>query len=162
MKPSFFSDRYDASMDGGRRYSTCLTKRKRKARSVCELSDDEDPGQQFDKNALLKDKNTRTLKKRKQQTTLFFPTVKQPDRRRNGTHTRKNDKSVKKVHNKRTKPLKLSVPKKSRLEQTFLDLGQKNFDLKTCKLCGMMYAPGKEEDEKIHSKVCKTLQKQLK
>ena len=42
-------------------------------------------------------------------------------------------------------------------EQTFLDLGQKNFDLKTCKLCGMMYAPGKIEDEKIHRKVCKSI-----
>ena len=176
MKPSFYSaksDRRYASLEGGRRYSTCLAKRKRRVRSVCELSDDEDPGQQFDddivlttpttdKNALVKSKNSKTLKKRKQQTTLFFPTVKQPDRHGNGTQIRKYGKSVQKIHDKRAKPLKRSVPKKSRLEQTFLDLGQKNFDLKTCKLCGMMYAPGKREDEKIHSKVCKTLQKQIK
>ena len=125
MKPSFYSaksDRRYASLEGGRRYSTCLAKRKRRVRSVCELSDDEDPGQQFDddivlttpttdKNALVKGKNSKTLKKRKQQTTLFFPTVKQPDRRGNGTQIRKYGKSVQKIHDKRAKPLKRSVPK---------------------------------------------------
>ena len=47
-------------------------------RSVCELLDDEDPGQQFDKRLLLKDKKYENVKEKKQQTTLFFPTVKQP------------------------------------------------------------------------------------
>ena len=176
MKPSFFTAsrlKRHGKLDGGRPHSICLAKRKRKVRSVCELSDDEDTGHLFDdgivlntptvnKNSLSKGSKLKTSKKRKQQTTLLFPTVKQPDRRSNGTQARKYGKSVQKLHDSKSKISKPSVTKRSRLEQTFLDLGQKNFDLKTCKLCGMMYAPGKREDEKIHAKVCKTLQKQLK
>lgn len=37
-------------------------------------------------------------------------------------------------------------------KQTFLDLGQKDFFMKTCKECGFAYDPSFEEDEKAHKK----------
>ncbi|BDA40851.1 probable N-acetyltransferase ESCO1 [Coccomyxa sp. Obi] len=37
------------------------------------------------------------------------------------------------------------------LTQLHLDLGQANFACKTCKLCGMTYAPGEENDERVHA-----------
>ncbi|KAK9805899.1 hypothetical protein WJX73_002728 [Symbiochloris irregularis] len=36
------------------------------------------------------------------------------------------------------------------LTQLHLDLGQSNFTCVTCRVCGMTYAPGQEEDEKMH------------
>ena len=46
---------------------------------------------------------------------------------------------------------------KKKVVQTFLDLGQKHFDLRACPKCRMMYAPGNEEDEKMHRSVCARL-----
>lgn len=46
-------------------------------------------------------------------------------------------------------PSKLPLKKKA-LSQTHLDLGQKNFFSKRCPICGLVYTPGKEEDERLH------------
>ena len=40
--------------------------------------------------------------------------------------------------------------KKPKLQQLFLDFGQKSFSSVKCTICNMMYAPGKEEDEISH------------
>jgi N-acetyltransferase len=40
--------------------------------------------------------------------------------------------------------------KKPKLQQLFLDFGQKSFSSITCKICHMLYAPGREEDEAAH------------
>ncbi|XP_020588754.1 protein CHROMOSOME TRANSMISSION FIDELITY 7-like isoform X2 [Phalaenopsis equestris] len=42
--------------------------------------------------------------------------------------------------------------KKRRCEQYHLDLGQSDFMLCACSLCGLMYARGVEEDEQVHRK----------
>ena len=39
-----------------------------------------------------------------------------------------------------------------KLEQMYLDFGQKSFGQTVCDGCGMMYFPGKDEDEKEHKK----------
>ena len=41
---------------------------------------------------------------------------------------------------------------KSKLKQTFLDLGQNGFSAKECDICGMVYAPGVSSDEGDHLK----------
>ena len=46
-------------------------------------------------------------------------------------------------------------------EQTFLDFGQSNFGSKICKICGMMYSPGKPEDEALHSAYCEKKSKPI-
>lgn len=38
----------------------------------------------------------------------------------------------------------------SKLTQTYLDFGQKNFFPIRCSICGLVYTPGKIEDEKLH------------
>ncbi|KAK3146737.1 hypothetical protein QOZ80_3BG0271080 [Eleusine coracana subsp. coracana] len=40
--------------------------------------------------------------------------------------------------------------KKRTYAQFHLDLGQSDFVLHTCSVCGMMYARGNEDDEKVH------------
>lgn len=40
--------------------------------------------------------------------------------------------------------------KKRSYAQFHLDLGQSDFNLRTCSTCGVKYAPGEEEDEKAH------------
>ena len=41
---------------------------------------------------------------------------------------------------------------RKKLHQTYLDLGQKNFGHVTCKVCGMVYIPGQDWDEKLHTR----------
>ena len=43
-----------------------------------------------------------------------------------------------------------TTKKKPKLQQLFLDFGQKSFSRVKCNTCGMLYAPGKEEDEIAH------------
>lgn len=64
-------------------------------------------------------------------------------------------KEVKKDTPKKKKAAnKASVnTKQPKLEQLFLDFGQKNFDARICEECGMMYAPGIPEDVKMHAKL---------
>eukprot|EP00958_Prasinococcus_capsulatus_P019374 scaffold2378_cov424-Prasinococcus_capsulatus_cf.AAC.2 len=38
-----------------------------------------------------------------------------------------------------------------RSQQLFLDVGQKNFDHVTCKVCGLLYAKGQPSDERTHA-----------
>lgn len=45
-----------------------------------------------------------------------------------------------------------NLSKKRRYEQYHLDLGQSDFIIHTCSLCGLMYARGVEEDEQVHRK----------
>jgi hypothetical protein len=167
---------------------TNLLKKKRKMKSICELSSDEegdDVGEEYTKqinrfktpttkiirhdtneNKVIQSKEHKELKRKKQQTLLFFPTIKQKAKK-NKISSLNNINSQTITDNKIRESQQQSNIKKRRkkshknFEQTFLDLGQKNFDLKTCKLCGMMYAPGKIEDEKIHRKVCKSLIKSM-
>ncbi|KAG6536507.1 hypothetical protein ZIOFF_001565 [Zingiber officinale] len=40
--------------------------------------------------------------------------------------------------------------KKRSYAQCHLELGQSDFLLRSCFVCGMMYAPGDESDEKLH------------
>lgn len=47
---------------------------------------------------------------------------------------------------KQVKPVNISKPKK----QLYLDLGQVDFSYTTCKVCGIMYAKGEEQDEHTH------------
>lgn len=42
------------------------------------------------------------------------------------------------------------LPGSSKLTQTYLDLGQKNFFPIRCPSCGFVYTPGKRQDEKLH------------
>ncbi|ONM16232.1 Protein CHROMOSOME TRANSMISSION FIDELITY 7 [Zea mays] len=42
------------------------------------------------------------------------------------------------------------VSKKRNYAQLHLELGQPDFVLHTCSVCGMMYARGNDEDEKVH------------
>jgi len=42
-------------------------------------------------------------------------------------------------------------PKKARLEQTFLDFGQRDIGPISCAQCGMMYSRGVAEDEALHA-----------
>ena len=42
------------------------------------------------------------------------------------------------------------VSKKRNYAQFHLELGQPDFLLHTCSVCGMMYARGNDEDEKVH------------
>lgn len=43
-------------------------------------------------------------------------------------------------------------PHTEKLEQSYLDVGQRNFGSVTCEGCGMLYNPGKPEDEEVHTK----------
>eukprot|EP00249_Psilotum_nudum_P018619 c26889_g1_i2 orf=877-2010(+) len=45
---------------------------------------------------------------------------------------------------------KISCPKRG-LRQYFLDLGQSDFSYTTCQICGLLYACGQEDDEKLHA-----------
>ena len=49
-----------------------------------------------------------------------------------------------------SKTSSVSIQKKPKLQQLFLDFGQKSFSRVKCKECGMMYAPGRDEDEAAH------------
>ena len=42
------------------------------------------------------------------------------------------------------------MPKKRKLEQLFLDFGQKNLESTTCAECGMVYSVGVPSDEQLH------------
>ena len=46
--------------------------------------------------------------------------------------------------------------KKRRLEQYFLDFGQKDMTCKSCNSCGFVYSVGLEDDEKMHALFHKT------
>ena len=50
----------------------------------------------------------------------------------------------------------------SKVEQTFLDLGQSNFGTQKCEVCGMIYSPGKPEDERLHDSYCATKTKPIR
>lgn len=45
----------------------------------------------------------------------------------------------------------VSFKKKPRMEQMYLDLGQKNFSPITCEECGMLYTPGHPQEEAAHN-----------
>lgn len=49
--------------------------------------------------------------------------------------------------------------KKQKLKQTYLDLEQRDFERKTCKICGMMYSPGVKSDEIDHNRFCSLFRK---
>lgn len=49
-----------------------------------------------------------------------------------------------------SKTSSVPIQKKPKLQQLFLDFGQKSFSRVKCKECGMMYAPGRDEDEAAH------------
>ena len=49
-------------------------------------------------------------------------------------------------------------PKKRQI-QSFLDVGQKEFDKRTCPKCGMVYSFGHVEDEKDHQRYCSSVEK---
>ena len=47
-------------------------------------------------------------------------------------------------------------PKLRKLQQMYLDLGQRNFGKQTvCNICGMLFVHGVEEDAKEHERICK-------
>lgn len=41
--------------------------------------------------------------------------------------------------------------------QTHLDLGQRNFYSTRCRTCGLVYTPGKDEDDRLHAAYHKNL-----
>ena len=49
--------------------------------------------------------------------------------------------------------------RKGAFVQTYLDLGQRGFDLTECPICTMMYTPGIEEDERRHKTLCASFKK---
>jgi hypothetical protein len=59
-------------------------------------------------------------------------------------------RSPSKTNNTNGNGIGLRSPVKRKLEQMFLDFGQKNLESITCRECGMMYAPGVESDEQLH------------
>jgi hypothetical protein len=61
-----------------------------------------------------------------------------------------------KAKSRRSKPPTAIPPTSSakRFRQTYLDLGQAQFDSQTCRKCGMVYTPGVEDSE--HLKFCKS------
>lgn len=61
--------------------------------------------------------------------------------------------SSKQQTSKKRKMATNEQPTRAKLQQTFLDFGQRDFDRKTCKVCGMVYAPGVPADEKLHKQV---------
>ena len=61
-----------------------------------------------------------------------------------------NDKSAMKLSTRQ--PSSKSLPAKRILGQYFLDFGQRDFTYKTCRACGLVYAAGLDEDEKVHAK----------
>lgn len=60
---------------------------------------------------------------------------------------------------KRNKRKELPSSPAPPLRQMFLDLGQRNFDTRTCELCKMTYTPGVPQDEAAHKKFCAAKQK---
>ncbi|GAX09391.1 N-acetyltransferase [Fistulifera solaris] len=63
------------------------------------------------------------------------------------------------VRQRPSKPLQTTVPKKRKLEQLYLDLGQRDFGKPVlCPTCGMMYVPGVEEDGMAHAQMCHAFQ----
>ena len=42
---------------------------------------------------------------------------------------------------------------RKKLRQLHIDVGQRNFGAVRCRLCGMVYTPGLEEDEALHAKL---------
>ncbi|KAJ3088402.1 N-acetyltransferase esco2, partial [Quaeritorhiza haematococci] len=50
-----------------------------------------------------------------------------------------------------------SKGKKQTFQQMYLDFGQKDIGLRTCRKCGMKYTPGKATDEEVHERFCKAV-----
>lgn len=77
--------------------------------------------------------------------------------------TRKKKKKRLKMMNGVTsrKTKKFKELSKEEKEQTFLDFGQSNFGSKTCEICGMIYSPGKPEDERLHDSYCEKKSKPI-
>nr|CAG4716207.1 unnamed protein product [Naegleria fowleri] len=59
-----------------------------------------------------------------------------------------------------------STPRKNKstkkLEQLYMDCGQKSFTSKRCTSCGMVYMNGDFQDEKVHQQFCKSFKKLMK
>ena len=62
-----------------------------------------------------------------------------------------------KKEKKSEKPSSVRRPTQTKVKkQVYLDLGQKHFDQTECRLCGMLFTPGVEQDEKAHKAFCKS------
>ena len=124
----------DGRVDGNDEKESHINKLfKRKATGICTFVDEE------------------RRKRRKQTNLLSFATsikIKKKDICNNTPKT----ESV-----RRGNKVGRSGKQKGTAIQTFLDLGQKGFDLTTCPICKMMYTPG--IDEKTHKAVCASLKK---
>eukprot|EP00250_Pteridium_aquilinum_P026711 c33472_g1_i1 orf=138-1253(+) len=48
-------------------------------------------------------------------------------------------------------PLTLNSTRRENYKQYFLDFGQLDFSYSTCKICGLLYARGHSDDEKLHT-----------
>ena len=55
-------------------------------------------------------------------------------------------------HEPSTRAKKVKVTTAPQPKQMFLDLGQKNFGVSSCKVCGMMFSSGLSEDDTLHKK----------
>ena len=72
---------------------------------------------------------------------------------------KKRLKMMTEVSQKKCKKVDENIQKQK--EQTFLDFGQSSFGSIICKICGMMYSPGKSEDERLHSAYCEKKSKPI-
>lgn len=65
--------------------------------------------------------------------------------------SKRNESDKEAVSDALTKPNSGKVLNKKRSYAQFhLDLGQSDFNFRTCSTCGVKYAPGDEADEKTH------------
>ncbi|KAJ0624328.1 putative N-acetyltransferase ESCO, zinc-finger [Helianthus annuus] len=64
--------------------------------------------------------------------------------------SRENDEEKKIMNCKRV------LNKKRKYAQFHLDLGQSDFMFRNCKICGMKFVPGDEDDERLHKEFHKS------
>src|SRR3990167_5801398 len=55
-------------------------------------------------------------------------------------------------HEPAARAKKIKVTTAPQPKQMFLDLGQKNFGVSSCSICGMMFSSGLSEDDSLHKK----------
>jgi len=59
------------------------------------------------------------------------------------------------INQRSSKRANVTLPKKKKHQQLYLDLGQKNFAENTeCEICGMLFVHGLTEDAKRHATIC--------
>ena len=94
--------------------------------------------------------------------TKLYAWHKKPNDSQTGAHTKSAYDNTASEHIKKRKRLracnKSASSSTAALRQTFLDLGQRDFDNKTCHICRMTYAPGVPQDEAAHRKFCAQVQ----